>query len=91
MFLVKSKILAWKKTSKCKKSKRTTSHDKPKVVPDPQDHQVYGDIGPHSGGIRHFTFLLLGQCVKQLSSTVAMVDITNMKYEIMLIKLADTL
>ena len=53
---------ALKKTSECKKSKRTTSHVKPKVVPDPQDLQEYGDICPHSGGIRHLTFPLQGQC-----------------------------
>ena len=43
-------------------SEGATSQIKPKVVPVPHDPQVYGGIGPHFGGICHFTFPLQGQC-----------------------------
>ena len=49
-------------------SKRTTSHEKPKLVLHSQDPQVYCGIGPCFGGIRHFTFPLQGQCAKAIST-----------------------
>ena len=46
-------------------SKRTTSHENPKLVPHSQDPQVCCGIGLCFGGIRPLTFPLQGQCVKQ--------------------------
>ena len=43
-------------------SKRTTSHEKPKLVPHSQDPQVCCGIGLCFGGIRPLTFPLQGQC-----------------------------
>ena len=39
-------------------SKRTTSHEKPKLVPQSWDPKVYCGIGLRFGGIRHLTFPL---------------------------------
>ena len=45
-------------------SKRTTSHEKPKLVPQSWDPKVYCGIGLRFGGIRHLTFPLQGPCGK---------------------------